>query len=427
LNIPVNLPKKQPPELRYLTENTKINTIERREGGKEMNKKSFVTILMVLGFVVTLISGNVQAQAATTSSKAMKAYKKALQKILDDENRYYKEFALTDLDGDGKNELIVYWWDDVAASSSMNGYLYSWKNNKLQKSSFTGMASVRKGKFLLCARGAALGVRSSWYYYNGSKLTEKATLYEGGGINEKTGEQEDIYTLNGKEVSKKKYNAYIKKNNLNQTSLQKEIKYYSLTTANLTKYLTPKTATSQIKKLTNQMDNYEYYILFKNPNLKTKSVKLTKAQKAIAAALTIKVSDQNAVGTGEFGLNAYFKITNSKLKSKSKNLFGTSIGVSSLRKNPSENAICSALDAYRMADGTPIVYYTDGETETSYSVRKTTVKKKSAGSYTVTKMVYFGYWGNDQGQSNYKVTYHVTKNSKSTYGYVIQSMSIKAM
>jgi hypothetical protein len=174
------------------------------------------------------------------------------------------------------------------------------------------------------------------------------------------------------------------------------------------------------------MESYEEYLLYARTfTKKATTIKLTNTQKTIAAALAINVSDEDAVGQGEFGWNVYFKITDSQLKKNSKNLFGKALGVKNLRNNPSDDEI-GAMDAYRRADGTPVVYYTDAETECDYAVRKTTVKKNADGSYTLTKKLYFGYWGNNDGKSsNYKVTYRVVKNSSSKYGYVIKSMTVK--
>jgi hypothetical protein len=192
-----------------------------------------------------------------------------------------------------------------------------------------------------------------------------------------------------------------------------------------------KSATSQIKKLSKQMNSYEEYVLWCNKNFtkKAKTIKLTNAQKAIAAAFTIKVTDEDAVGEGRVGTNAYFKIKDSQLKKKSKNLFGKALGVKYLRKISSEDGL-SWMDAYRRTDGTAIVYYEYAENEYNYDVRKTTIKKNEDGSYTLTKKIYYGYWldgdVDEDGNSNYyKVTYRVVKNDDSQYGYVIKSMTIK--
>lgn len=184
-------------------------------------------------------------------------------------------------------------------------------------------------------------------------------------------------------------------------------------------------APARIKKLVGQMSSYELsYITFHNISSK-KTVKLTEAQKARAAALSLPVSKLKPLKKGEFGYYVMWNLPKSKLRTASVNLFGKSVSISKLRKNPKQSDICYTGDAYRTKKGVPVVYYTDGETEMDYQVTKTSVSRKKGKSYKVTKYVYCGYWGNNRGKPNYKIVYTVAANKKSQYGYVIKSMAIQ--
>lgn len=65
--------------------------------------------------------------------------------------------------------------------------------------------------------------------------------------------------------------------------------------------------------------------------------------------------------------------------------------------------------------------------DSDYVAHSTDITKKSANTYQVKKDLYYGYWGSNQGQSNYEIIYQVKKNSKSAYGYIITNMKITAI
>lgn len=180
-----------------------------------------------------------------------------------------------------------------------------------------------------------------------------------------------------------------------------------------------KTATDQIRKLINQMENYEYKLLSSG----TKDVTLTKTEKAKAAALSIKRTEKNHIKVAEFGENDIYKIANKKLKTAGKNLFGTTVSAKNLPKKGNGDGI---YDAYRKGS-MPVVSVANIETESDYVVHSTDITRKSANTYQVKKDLYYGYWGSNQGQSNYEITYQVKKSSKSTYGYVITNMKITSI
>lgn len=185
-----------------------------------------------------------------------------------------------------------------------------------------------------------------------------------------------------------------------------------------------------IETLVKQMNTFEqHYILVSGLNtLETrninKKVVLTKERMAIAAAFTIKISEKNAVEKGEFGQDVTFCISKKKLKKASGDLFGKSISDGALPKEDARRT--NVADAYLWKNKTPVVYYTDGETELDYAVRNISIKQNKTKILAV-KDIYLGYWGNNNGQSNYRITYQVQKNKKSKYGYVIKTMKIKKL
>ena len=177
-------------------------------------------------------------------------------------------------------------------------------------------------------------------------------------------------------------------------------------------------ATTKIKKLVKQMQTYECSVLYNST--KSRTIKLTNKEMAKAAALSINIKQSNRINMSEE--YAVYKVSKSKVKKKSKNLFGKQVSTSSLpKKKMSQYDIIGAI---RTQNGTPAVYFYQNETETDYVVISTSVRKKSS-SYQVVKKVYFGYWGANRGKANYKIVYTVKKSKKSSYGYVIKKMKIK--
>ena len=180
-----------------------------------------------------------------------------------------------------------------------------------------------------------------------------------------------------------------------------------------------KTNESQIKKLVNQMETYEYEVLSEG---KTK-VKLTKTEMAKAAALSIELNEKNHIKVAEFGEDDIYKISNKKLKAAGKNLFGTTIS----NKNLPTTFKDSLFDAYRKKNGTAVVSIANTEIEMDYVVHSIKITKKSGNTYQVKKNAYYGYWGSNNGQSNYRIIYQVKPSSKSVYGYKITKMKIMTM
>lgn len=182
------------------------------------------------------------------------------------------------------------------------------------------------------------------------------------------------------------------------------------------------TSISGIKKLVNQMYYYEYSIL---PVQKKTNMKLSRQEKAKAVALSLSIKESNGIEKGEFGGYELFKVDTASFKKASLNMFGKKLSISSLPKQTEAGGL---MGAYRLKkDGTPVVYCMDGETECDFVVHSTKITEKSSKTFSVVRNIYFGYWGNNDGHSNYKITYTVQKNSKSDYGFVITRMVVEPL
>lgn len=180
-----------------------------------------------------------------------------------------------------------------------------------------------------------------------------------------------------------------------------------------------KSHNAQIKKLVGKMEDYEYKLLLDGK----KKVKLTKTEMAKAAALSIELNEKNHIKVAEFGEDDIYKISNKKLKAAGKNLFGTTIS----NKNLPTTFKDSLFDAYRKKNGTAVVSIANTEIEMDYVVHSIKITKKSGNTYQVKKNAYYGYWGSNNGQSNYRIIYQVKPSSKSVYGYKITKMKIMTM
>ena len=180
-----------------------------------------------------------------------------------------------------------------------------------------------------------------------------------------------------------------------------------------------KSHNAQIKKLVGKMEDYEYKLLLDGK----KKVKLTKTEMAKAAALSIELNEKNHIKVAEFGEDDIYKISNKKLKAAGKNLFGTTIS----NKNLPTTFKDSLFDAYRKKNGTAVVSIANTEIEMDYVVHSIKITKKSGNTYQVKKNAYYGYWGSNNGQSNYQIVYQVQPSSKSVYGYKSTKMKMMTM
>lgn len=177
------------------------------------------------------------------------------------------------------------------------------------------------------------------------------------------------------------------------------------------------TTDSQIKKLVKKMNVYECTVV----TGKNKTIKLTKQKMAKAAALSIKVSGKDGISKSQFGSYDTYKITNKKLQKASQNLFGIKLSGKNL---PSKTQTEETYDAYKKPDGSLVVFLFDGETENDYVIHDIHIKKTSKNMYQVKKNIYYGYWGMNNGQSNYTIEYQVKNSVKSEYGFKITKMKV---
>ncbi len=187
-------------------------------------------------------------------------------------------------------------------------------------------------------------------------------------------------------------------------------------------------AKTKIKKLVANMSTYEYVMLFDLGSKKDGEkyeVVLTDREMARAAAFTAPLNDDTYAGEfGDLGWEYIYNVSTSRIKKMSRKMFGKAVSYKKLPKGSAEDHD-GFIDVYRNADGKPELYLWDGETETDFETIKQTIKKDGNG-YLVTRDIYYGYWGwNDHKTANYRITYKVTKNKASSYGYVITGMTIE--
>ncbi|MCR5324292.1 MAG: hypothetical protein K6E85_13625 [Lachnospiraceae bacterium] len=188
-------------------------------------------------------------------------------------------------------------------------------------------------------------------------------------------------------------------------------------------------AKTKIKKLIANMSTYEYVLLF-DTGLKVGEgyeVVLSDTEKATAAALTVPLNEETYVcDVGDLGWEYLYSVSNKRIKSMSKKLFGKAVSYKKIPKGTWED-VHGFLGVYRDDTGKVLFYLWDGETETDSETINMSIKKSGKG-YKVVKNVYHGYWGwNDHKTANYRITYMVGKNSASSYGYVITGMTIECI
>ncbi len=181
---------------------------------------------------------------------------------------------------------------------------------------------------------------------------------------------------------------------------------------------------TNIKKLVKQMRVAECSVLTYEdaPYADTVKVDLTTDRMARFAAVSLPFKESDGLTKGEFGGFVTYKFSDAKLKKASKNIFGKELSKKDVTTTENESWVC---DAYKTKENGVVIYETDGETESSYSLIKISIKKSGSG-YKVTKSIYWGYWGGDDGSRiNYKIIYTVKKCSASAYGYKITGMTVK--
>ncbi|MBO4414979.1 MAG: hypothetical protein J5824_03235 [Lachnospiraceae bacterium] len=207
-----------------------------------------------------------------------------------------------------------------------------------------------------------------------------------------------------------------------------------LTAAVLVSFTLPKPAEAasvktKIKKLIENMRSYEWVMLF-DTGLSVGEgyeVVLSDTEKATAAAYTVPFNEKTFDSVvGDLGWEYLYNVSNKRIKSMSKKLFGKAVSYKKIPKGSYED-VTGFMGVYRSDADKVMLYVWDGETETDTETIKLSIKKSGKG-YAAVKELYHGYWGwNDHKTANYRVTYKIEKNSASSYGYVITGMTIECI
>ncbi len=176
-----------------------------------------------------------------------------------------------------------------------------------------------------------------------------------------------------------------------------------------------------IKKLLKNMEKAEISILTEKStrNKKKWNIKLSNNNMARFSALSINVDDDNGIRMGEFGYET-FSFSDDDLNNTSLEMFGRMLGKEDVS---STKQVSWTYDVFK-SKGEIVIYKASNEGETSYSA---TGYRFSSGSdfIDVTKKIYYGYWGRDNGKPNYKIKYTLALNDESSYGYKITGMKIR--
>lgn len=186
--------------------------------------KKLVMLVITMILAVGAFSGT-EAEAASKNKKALKAYADYVK------SQNVSKFAVADVNGDGVKELLS------------QDSLYIYKSGKVVEAAY-GIGfrySLYPNKNYIFYNQQYDTSGAEGYY----RLTKKGKLKELA-YNERTGndflaeygvceKEKHIYRVNGKKVSKKKYNAYVKK--LTKNAKQLKPKYRKNTAKNRKKYL----------------------------------------------------------------------------------------------------------------------------------------------------------------------------------------------
>ena len=181
----------------------------------------------VVAISTVLGSGVTEVQAASKAKKAMAAYAKYLQ----DGSHWNMDgkmtsFGLIDVNRDGIKELVVY--DEGTNSTSLIGYV-SGKTKQLGWCMGDVIIYSKKKIFALNDKAGAGMYAMIYYKYDGKKVKEIAR--------DESCDGEETYILKGKNVSKKKYNKYIKSLHLGKGISSWDLKMHQNIRENRKSYL----------------------------------------------------------------------------------------------------------------------------------------------------------------------------------------------
>ena len=210
----------------------------------------FLMGTLVIGMTQSAALKGEVTQAANKNDAALKAYRE----LMTDSEKAEKvtgyigsgleecEFALIDLNKDGTKEMVF--TSDAGYHTSILAYV----NGKVKcvGGGFAGDQKYYPNKHLYYSLTAHTGDMIYTYYkFTGKKMKAVAEKHGWDYMNMVTGEQKTgdevatyapyKYTVKGKTVSKKKYQAYVKK--LKKGAKSAKLKWHKNTKSNRTKYL----------------------------------------------------------------------------------------------------------------------------------------------------------------------------------------------
>ena len=167
-------------------------------------KQQFFAGTLILLMLFTLFAPAANVNAASKRTKALTAYQKKLTSL---DSRYNK-FALIYLNKDSIPELLII-PDDF--SHAVAGKVYTYTGGKLKQLKYAGSDYGR----LIYSKKKSVVSNSAWINGYGAVSTFYRFNKKGKGTKLKTFEEaslpKTLYKINGKKVSKKKFNSEYKK------------------------------------------------------------------------------------------------------------------------------------------------------------------------------------------------------------------------
>ena len=167
-------------------------------------KQQFFAGTLILLMLFTLFAPTANVNAASTRTKALTAYQKKLTRL---DSRYNK-FALIYLDKDPIPELLI--TPDFSVHA-VAGEVYTYTGGKLKQLKYAGSDYGR----LIYSKKKSVVSNSAWINGYGAVSTFYRFNKKGKGTKLKTFEEaslpKTLYKINGKKVSKKKFNSEYKK------------------------------------------------------------------------------------------------------------------------------------------------------------------------------------------------------------------------
>ena len=168
------------------------------------SRQLILVATLTLCMLFTLFAPAINVNAASKRTKALTAYQKKLKKL---DPKMYK-FALVYLDKDAVPELLISPTYSVHVSS---GEVYTYTGSKVKELKYAGSDFGR----LVYSRKKSVTCNSAWINGYGAISTFYRFNKKGKGTKLKKFEEaylpKTLYKINGKKVSKKKFNSEYKK------------------------------------------------------------------------------------------------------------------------------------------------------------------------------------------------------------------------